>query len=139
MFLTIFFPEITLQYKYPKFNYLFNFGIIFYIFSIIINLIYSLNWPNQENFDLISFHLIRGMGLLKLRNFYPFYLSFIQFNCYFISFLREGRSASGYLCFRLIAFLSIPVAVIAYLFFEGPNWYFGHLLPQLQVFFSQCL
>jgi len=128
LFLTIFFQKsLRINVKYPKFNYLFNFGIIFYIFSIIINLIYSLNWPNQENFDLISFPPDRrGNGIIKIREiFIPFI--FLLFSSIVISFLswREGRSASGYLLLSfLLPFLSIPVAVIAYLFFEGPNWYF---------------
>ncbi len=128
LFLTIFFQKsLRINVKYPKFNYLFNFGVIFYLTSIIINLIYSLNWPNLENLDLISFPPDqRGNGIIKIREiFIPF--TFLLFSSIVISFLswKEGRSASGYLLVSfLLPFLSIPVAAIAYLFFEGPNWYF---------------
>jgi len=128
LFLTIFFQRsLRIHIDYPKLNYLFIFGIIFYFFSVITNLFYSFGWPNSENIDLISYPPDRqGNGIFKIREiFIPFVV--LLLSSILISFLswRHGRSASGYLLLSfLLPFLSVPVAAIAYFFFQGFNWYF---------------
>ncbi len=128
VFLIIFFMKaLNLKQNFPKINKLFFIGIIFYGCLITINFFTSLNWPHEENLNLIKYPPDNlGPGIIKLHHtIIPFVLLLLL--SIIISFImwKKGDSSAGYLCISFILpFLALPIAVAVYFIFAGFNWKF---------------
>ena len=128
VFLIIFFLKaLNLKQNFPKINKLFWLGVIFYGFIITINFFTSLNWPHEENLNLIKYPPDNlGPGIIKLHyTIIPFVLLLLL--SIIISFImwKKGDSSAGYLCISFILpFLALPIAVAVYFIFAGFNWKF---------------
>ena len=128
VFLIIFFMKtLNLKQNFPKINKLFLLGIIFYGCLITINFFTSLNWPHEENLNLIKYPPDNlGPGIIKLHyTIIPFVLLLLL--SIIISFImwKKGDSSAGYLCISFILpFLALPIAVAFYFIFAGFNWKF---------------
>ena len=128
IFLIIFFKQaLKLKENFPRINKLFLVGITFYLFIIVLNFLTSLNWPHEEQFNLLKYPPNNlGPGILKLHHVVmPFaVLLIISIVISFISW-RKGDSSAGYLCLSFILpFLILPLALATYFISGGFNWIF---------------
>ncbi len=128
IFLIIFFKQaLKLKENFPRINKLFLVGITFYLFIIVLNFLTSLNWPHEEQFNLLKYPPNNlGPGILKLHHvFMPFaVLLLISIVISFITW-RKGDSSAGYLCLSFILpFLILPLALATYFISGGFNWIF---------------
>ena len=125
---------LKIKEKFPKLNKIYLGIIWFYIIVVLINFILLLNWPNEEQINLVKYPPDNlGPGVIKLHQFIiPFFiLLLISIIVAFLSW-RKGSSASGYLCLSfLLPFLSIPVAATTYLIFDGFNWHFWSIIQPI--------
>lgn len=129
IFLIRFFEKaLNLKEKFPRINKLFLLGMSFYLLIIILNFFTSLNYPHEEQLNLIKFPPDNlGPGMIK------FHYMIIPFGVLLIlsivtSFLswRKGDSSAGFLCLSFILpFLTLPLALAAYIIFDGFNWKFS--------------
>ena len=140
LFLLIFFKnELNLKEYYPKLNITFSFVIFFYVSMIILSFIQLLNWPSEDQLNLIKYPPDNlGPGIIKIHFIMiPFIL--LLFLSIFISFKswKKGNSSSGYLCLSFVLpFLIIPIALISYLFIGGFNSVFWNIvMPFSGLFF----
>ena len=119
--------SLSLEEKFPRINKFYVAIIFFYSIIFFLNLILLISWPNSEQLDLIQYPPDNlGPGLIKFHQFtIPFIILLLSsIVLAFISW-RKGSRPSAYLCLSfLLPFLILPIAVIAYLIFNGFNWYF---------------
>ena len=138
LFLTQFFRKsLNLDTKFPKINKIFIVGIIFYLVLSIINFIFLINWPNEEQLNLIKYPPNNlGPGLIKFHIMViPFILILIISICVSFKLWRKGSPASGYLCLSFVLpFFSLPVALVAYLIFDGFNAFSWAVITPLSGF-----
>ena len=125
LFLTQFFRRsLSLETRFPRINKIFIASVIFYFILGIVNFILLINWPNEEQLNLTKYPPNNlGPGLIKFHIMViPFIIILIMSICVSFKLWREGSPASGYLCLSFILPLfSLPVALLAYLIFDGFN------------------
>ena len=130
---------LKLNEFYPKLNRIFLMSIFFYIFMSLINLYLLINWPNEEQLNLIKYPPDNlGPGLIKMHiMIIPFII--ILLCSIVVSFFswRKGDSSSGYLCLSfLLPFLILPISFITFLMTGGFNAFFwGIIMPLSGILF----
>ena len=102
LFSTQFFRKsLNLDTKFPRINKFFVASIIFYLFLVTINFILLINWPNEEQLNLIKYPPNNlGPGLIKFHIMViPFILILMISICVSFKLWREGSPASViYVC-----------------------------------------
>ena len=105
---------------------------------IIIGLFQLINWPNEDELDLIKYPPDNmGPGIIKL-HFMVIPFIILLLTSIYLSFKswKNGNSSSGYLCLSFILpFLIIPVAILTYLLIGGFNATFWNILMPLSGLF----
>ena len=139
LFLLLFFKnELKLKELYPTIEKIFIYIIYFYITMIIIGLFQLINWPNEDELDLIKYPPDNmGPGIIKL-HFMVIPFIILLLTSIYLSFKswKNGNSSSGYLCLSFILpFLIIPVAILTYLLIGGFNATFWNILMPLSGLF----
>jgi len=123
--------SLSLEEKFPRINKFYLAVIFFYSIIFFLNLILLTSWPNIEQLDLIQYPPDNlGPGLIKLHQFtIPFIILLLSSIVLAFMSWRKGSRPSGYLCLSfLLPFLTVPIAVISYLIFNGFNWYFWSIV-----------
>jgi len=125
LLLQLFRKMLQLKDRYPRIDKLYLIGIVLYVFVAFLNFFTSLNWPHEEQLNLIKYppdHL--GPGIIKL-HFIVIPIAVLLILSILISIIswRKGDSSAGYLCLSyLLPFLTLPIGLICFMIFGGFNW-----------------
>ena len=125
LLIQLFRKMLQLKDRYPRIDKLYLAGIVLYVFVAFLNFFTSLNWPHEEQFNLIKYPPDNlGPGIIKL-HFIVIPIAVLLILSILISIIswRKGDSSAGYLCLSyLLPFLTLPIGLICFMIFGGFNW-----------------